>query len=197
MKRFIFYSITTLFLNPLSAQFQCGVKSGINVSEFIAYKSWRRDFKLGGNAGFFCVAPINRNFLLQAELIYSSKGSGMQRYYYNRYNKMNSKLQYLNLPLMLGFRAVNKLKLLLGPEVGLLASTNDSGPYRKIDFSGVAGAGYSICNNIGVEVRYDHGFSKLIKGLIVSQDGTVEGYKYFGSNRTFQASLWYQFDLKN
>lgn len=195
MKRFFFFAATVFSFTSLSAQFQLGIKSGVNVSRFIVNENVHWDFKWGGNAGFFCAKPVNKFFLLQAELIYSAKGSGMKRYY--SYSKWNSKLQYLDLPLMLGYTPVNKLKLLMGPEIGLLVSTNDGSPYRKTDFSVVVGAGYSIRSNIGIEARYDHGLSKLIKGLIVSQDGRVEGYKYFGSNRTFQLGLWYQFDLKN
>ena len=179
-------------------QVSYGLKSGINIAttrDLIAYPRNR----LGWYAGGFAVIPIRKNFFLQTELIYSSKGNRS----YNQIGpwKIITRLNYLNLPILLGYKIDQKTSLLFGPEFGYKTSAytvfsngnrfDDSKHYPPdFDLALAVGISHKATKNVSVEIRYNYGF----KTLYYVDEGGIRHSEIRGGNRVFQIGIRYKFN---
>lgn len=108
-----------------------GAKAGISVSNL------RGDYpngidenksKIGLNFGGFAEYEINEKFTLQPELLFSTQGNtyGYKDYYgggsYYDGVEYNLKLNYLNLPIILKYKIIEKLSIDFGPQIGYVIS---------------------------------------------------------------------------
>ena len=183
--------------NSSFGQVSFGIKSGINIATtngLIAYPENR----IGWYAGGIAVISLNKKLFLQPELLYSSKGDKSDNN--NQTITMVTRLNYLNAPLLFGYKINNKLFLLFGPELGYLISahivfannniaTTKSYP-PKFDISLDLGVNYMFTKNIGIEVRYAYGFNTLYSINVPTGNRYVETN---GANRVFQIGLNYKF----
>lgn len=143
--------------------------------------------------------PINKKFLCQSGLLYFHKG-----YSYNQTysaspatpassHRLSTNLNYLALPVLAGYNLKNKIHCFIGPQVGyLLTARYPYYYYRKFDFSAVASAEYKLFKNFGIYTGYNYGVSKITKGVVVDNTGTVTGFEYIGSNRTLFLGIFYE-----
>ena len=189
-------TVTSFFhSNHSYSQVRFGVKSGINIAttrDLIAYPRNRLAWYAGGLAKI----PISKKFFLQTELLYSTKGNRS----YNQVGplKIVTRLNYLNVPILLGYKIDQKTSLLFGPELGYMTSAhialsngenfNESNSYHpKFDMGLSIGLNYRIVNDVGFEVRYNYGFKTFyyIDRSGVRHDETKAG------NRVFQIGVNY------
>lgn len=189
-----------LFSNLSYSQVSFGMKSGINIAttkNLIAFPKNR----VGWYGGGFAIIPIRNKFFLQPELLYSSKGFGV-----NQTNPLNApnatyRLNYLNLPILLGHKIDRKTSVFFGPELGYLISVHQV--YRhddnvdvskdfppKFDVGMNVGLNYKLMKNIGIELRYNYGFNTLYD---VDAVGNRHGDGINGANRVFQIGVNYSF----
>jgi hypothetical protein len=177
------------------SQVSFGVKSGINIAttkDLIEFPKNRIGWYVGG----FGVIPLHKKFFLQIELLYSSKGqrtdkiSGAQ-------DKSITRLNYLNIPILFGYKIDRKTFFVLGPEIGWLTSAqlkysgdfmNVSKNYPpKFDMAIDIGVNYMIIKKIGAEVRYSYGFNTIYTVDAVGN----RNVETKGANRVFQIGLNY------
>jgi hypothetical protein len=193
-KRFVILLI--LFINYSGySQVSFGAKSGINIATtkgLIAYPKNR----IGWYAGGFATIPFSKKFFLQPELLYSSKGHRSNGLIGD--SKMNTRLSYLNAPILLGYKIDRKTSLSFGPAIGYLASAHIAVSNNEIldvsknyppkfDVSLLIGLNYLIKKNIGIEARYDYGLNTLY-----SIDAVGNRYSNTkGANRVFQIGIKY------
>lgn len=190
-------SIILIISIPTYSQVSFGIKSGMNITttkNLIAYPKNRIGFYGGG----FVTIPLDKKLFLQPELLYSTKGDKP----YNEFSAPNSTLRfnYLNLPILLGYKIDHKTSLLAGPELGVLTSAllkiyknkkfDASKNYpNKFDAALDIGISYNAIKSIGIEARYSYGFKTLSykddAGILHNQNG--------GSNRVFQIGINYSF----
>ncbi len=146
------------------------------------------------NAGAGITIPVSRQFVIQAELNVEQKGSGMKiikagydyRYiicdpgpcsngYLPAEGKFSSRLTYLTLPILAGYR-FGKITLLAGPYVAYklgesikgtftLSSSAIANPlaatgnrYKNMDWGISTGAVYAITRLVSLDFRYNQGF---------------------------------------
>ncbi len=196
----IFLTLCILFsLSQSYGQVSFGVKAGLNISN-AKFDGLNHSARLGLNAGILSRIKIAKKFLLQPEVIYSIKGykfpsTGIS-------GKGTLSLNYINIPILLGFKPVDKLLVNFGPEIGFLTaakSTFDNSTadlkkiYQKIDIGLALGVAYNLSKNLGIDVRYNYGFEGLIKASFEDVSGTFIEQRTIGSNRVLQIGLFYLF----
>lgn len=195
MKKTILLFISIIAVNFSYSQISFGVKSGVNIAttkNLIAFPENR----LGWYNGVYSRITITRKTFIQPEILYSSKGRRTQNNFNN--SKTALRLNYLSIPLMLGYEIDNKTSLLLGPEFGYLTSAhllfsnkenlNVSNNYPpKYDVGLGVGLNYHLFKRTGFEVRYIYGFNTLY-----SVDAAGTRYTDIkGGNRVFQIGFNY------
>ena len=196
LKKFLFSFLFSLIGYLSYSQVSLGVKSGINIAttkDLIAYPKNR----IGWYAGGFATIPLHKKFFLQTELLYSSKGDGVNQ---SNIPKTILKFNYLNVPILFGYNIDHRTSLVFGPEFGyrtsshMLYDNNENFNVTKnysprVDAGLDIGLNYNVIKNIGIEVRYNYGFKILyyIDGAGVRHTETK------GANRVFQIGLNYLF----
>jgi opacity protein-like surface antigen len=131
MKKIILTSIMLCSVFAFSQDIKFGAKVGLNLSNL------RGDYpaavnehnsKIGFHIGGFAQYEINDKFTLQPELLFSTQGNtyGNKTYYgggtYYDGAEYNLKLNYLNLPIILKYKIIEKLSIEIGPQIGYLMS---------------------------------------------------------------------------
>ncbi len=172
-----------------------GVKSGINIATTKDLIEFPKN-RIGWYAGVAAVIPLHK-FFLQPELLFSSKGNGVDQI---NLSETVLKFNYLTVPILFGYKIDRKTSLLFGPEFGYLISAamiygnnenlDVSKNYSpKFDAGLDIGLKYNIIKNISIEVRYNYGF----KILYYTDYGGVVHNESKGANRVFQIGLAYLF----
>jgi opacity protein-like surface antigen len=183
------------------SQFNVGVKAGVNyvnvaVPDGFSDNEYRFGYHFGGYARF----SFNERISLTGELLYSNKGYKFNEDIANGSGSLH--LNYINLPILFGFKPVNKLTILAGPEFGYRLSAKSKFDSQTVDVSdiwdnkfdfGIAGGiNYAITDKIGVELRYVHGLTSIMKDAYLRDDmNNPIGGNLDLLNRAFQISALY------
>lgn len=149
------------------------------------------------HVGGFARIPVNSQFHIQQEVLYSMKGYHFDPDHYTRLN-------YVSLPLLLSHQANEKLLVSGGVELGYLISAksgnndvieewkqNNIDVYRfetgvLIDFQ------YLISEKIGISARYIHGITAVTYSEVTITDefgSTIAEIKEREKNRAIQLSF--------
>ena len=187
----------------LCAQYNYGFKAGLNYTKNVVnQQSTINDskYKAGIHFGFFASANVTQKVDLQVELLYSSKG---YRFVETALSESgNLTLNYLSLPLLIGYQASKEIRVSIGPEIGyLISATSKFGPDKidvsdkwnnNLDIGIAAGLNYMLNENIFTGIRYIHGFSSVVKNASVSDsNGNSTGERARFQNRSLQLSIGY------
>ena len=114
-----------------SQEIKFGAKIGLNLSNLRGdYPTGidEHNSKIGFHIGGFAEYEINDKFTLQPELLFSTQGNtyGYKDYYgggsYYDGADYNLKLNYLNLPVIVKYKIIEKLSIDFGPQIGYLMS---------------------------------------------------------------------------
>ena len=208
-KAILLISILYFISESLKAQIQIGAKSGVNYVNTVLNNTPNgidsgTKYRLGYHIGIYNKIPIYNKLSFRPELLFSSKGYSFERLPNSPLTEDGSMhLNYINLPLLLDYKVVDKIALTLGPELGYLLtakSKRESGTFDTknlwdnfFDFGLSTGINYLIYDKLGIEFRYTHGFSSVM-GIIyfTDQNGATLKEKSKFQNRAFQLSAYYQ-----
>jgi len=195
MKKLCLIFSALIIVNNSYGQISFGVKSGMNIATTKGLIEFPEN-KVGWYGGGFVIIPVSKKLFLQTELLYSSKGQSTEKL--GPQEKSVFRFNYLNAPILLGYKIDYKTSLLLGPEIGYLTSAqrryyssqfmdvSKSFP-SKFDAGLNVGLNYKVLKNIGVEIRYSYGFKTMY-----SVDGAgVRHSENNGANRVFQIGVFY------
>jgi opacity protein-like surface antigen len=139
MKKIILTSFMLCSAFAFSQEIKFGAKVGLNLSNLSGdYPTGidEHNSKIGFHIGGFAEYEINDKFIIQPELLFSTQGNtyGYKDYYgggsYYDGADYNLKLNYLNLPIILKYKIIEKLSIDFGPQIGYLMSAK-----TKIDFT--------------------------------------------------------------
>ncbi len=131
MKKIILTSFMLCSVFAFSQEIKFGAKVGVNLSNLNGdYPTGidEHNSKIGFHIGGFAEYEINDKFTLQPELLFSSQGNtyGYKDYYgggsYYDGADYNLKLNYLNLPVIVKYKIIEKLSIDFGPQIGYLMS---------------------------------------------------------------------------
>lgn len=159
-----------------------GLKAGINFANVHDKANSSTDARTSFHVGGLAHIHLSREFALQPEVMYSGQGA--------KYGGNVTKLNYVNIPVLLQYMFGDGFRVETGPQLGFLTSakaksggveTDIKDQVKKTDVSWAFGAGYLGHAGVGVDVRYNLGISSVSKS---SQDVM---------NRVWQIGLFYQF----
>lgn len=187
--------------NQSYAQTRFGIKAGVSLMTLNSVKaegvSENYSYRTGFQGGVFVETQLSDVLFFGPQLLYTQKG-GNVNLTVSGYNVTgHTTISYLDLPVLIGFKATPKLSFLLGPQVSFLltqksasaveglgsATSNDKTQTKSTAFGGNAGVAYDITNNIGVNVHYMRDFSNAAKSE----------YSHGEKNQGFVFSLSYKF----
>jgi len=161
-----------------------GLKGGVNISTF-NQSNLEYDSRIGLHIGGLAHVHLAPEWALQPELQYSQEGA--------KFGNVTTKLDYINIPLMVQYMFSNGFRIEAGPQLGLLVNgkyEDDDGNEEsaEVDFKSTnvalgLGLNYLSNSGLGVGGRYNLGLSDI-----------SESSNNKRKNNTFQISLFYMFD---
>lgn len=151
-----------------------GLKGGLNASNLYANELNDENVRLGFHVGGFAQVLCSKNFALQTELLYSTKGSLVRYDAIDQDVKYN--LSYLDMPLLLVFKIGKVAEIHAGGYASYLLDARisysgdvvngvdkiDRDNLKSYDYGLAAGAGLNI-GAMQVGVRYNYGLVALAK----------------------------------
>ncbi len=211
MVKFIFVcAIVMIVVQQAHSQVRVGAKGGLNyVNNVISQNNLGfvddGEYRLGYHLGFFTFLNLSDKLTFAPELLFSSKGfrfeddgSGLSR-------DGAVHLNYVNMPVLLGYKMQEKINLLAGFELGYLVSARSklytgtvdvSGIWNdKLDFGAAVGLRYFLTKSFPLELRYTHGLTSVIKDVTLTDaNGLVIENNAKFQNRALQFSVGYVFN---
>jgi hypothetical protein len=164
----IFLIAFLLITSVASAQFDLGIKGGINVNK-IDGVSFKDEFKYGYHLGGFAAIGLGKKFGLQPEVLYNQNTLRVDSSYTNVFQNglTNVKLNYISIPILLNYKLVGKfITLQAGPQFGILIDQNRSllqnggDAFKKGDFSMLGGVQIKL-GPLRVNGRYVIGLNNI------------------------------------
>ncbi|RMG88389.1 MAG: PorT family protein [Bacteroidetes bacterium] len=182
----------------LSAQFNIGIKGGLNYSDIAASDlrpvfqvSDIYDYRTGYHVGAFMEHMASPFFGFRLEGLFSTKGAEDKL----QNNKLD--LNYLSVPVLLRIRPLPFAAVHAGAEFGFKISQSDIPDFesQKTDVGWVLGASVKIFSRLGFELRYLHGTTDLSDGTNYTDlNGNPLDLQF--KNRSFQLSVEYYFSAQ-
>ncbi len=179
-----------------------GIRAGANLMNMgklqVLDQNYSTDSQVGFQAGIYGDLPMGGGFAFLPEIMYIQKGAKIKETVSGTTGEFNTKVNYLDIPLLIGYKATPELTVFAGPQVSFLLSQKSTGlvnsdpqiestdteNFSKSLASGAVGLGYSLTPNINLNARYMMDFQKTLKDD-VNQDKI--------KNKGFALSLGYTF----
>ena len=182
-------TFSVVILGQLNAQSRVGVKGGLNLSTLAVlnkpdnYTPPDLDYRTSFHVGVFWNIPLSEKLFLQPELQYSSKGAKPQG--------LTTKLPYLVLPIMIGFKPIDLLQIEGGVEVGYLLKY--AAYHNDVDYGINLGVAFSITDDISAGIRYNLGLNSIFgeEDLQFTDDRGNLIERLILPHRVIQFSLYY------
>jgi hypothetical protein len=186
------------------AQFQFGVRAGLNVADFSGDDAGDTDPRLGFHAGVSAAFPFANSLFIRPEALYSQKGAG----YTEDGDDVSFNIDYLDIPVLLGYTLPTRTNLLLqlyaGPQLSVKLSESvraeglgvDLDLVKSTDLGLVLGGDVGAVRvgsrqAFGVGLRYAFGLTDIIDASgLGGPDPTVSSDV---RNRVLSVSAFYNF----
>ncbi|GAB2985536.1 hypothetical protein GCM10027049_25430 [Mucilaginibacter puniceus] len=165
----IFFGATNIYAQK--GQTRIGIKAGLSVTTLGAFDYpglfYDYNFRPGFQAGVFLETPISKSVLFSPQVLFTQKGGNVNTTSQNGIIlKGSTQVNYIDVPLLVGFKAYPKLIFYGGPQMSFLASehyiltigkstvtSTETTGTRKIVFGGNVGAGYKVTSNLGLNIN--------------------------------------------
>ena len=173
-----------------------GLKGGVNFTNLIAKNHQGGEFqsRTSFHVGGLVQLPLNQQFTLQPEVLFSSQSAKYHSDYFGDDVGMIRDiwhLNYLNLPLMGQYLFGNGFSLQTGPQLGFLLSAKTKDDFgeqeftqllKTVEVSWAMGTAYTTKMGLGLDIRYNLGLTDIDDTNGIS-----------AKNRVLQAGLFYLF----
>lgn len=191
MKKILLSAVAILALGTAAQaqEIKFGAKAGVNFASVSMDPEGDMDTKsrTGLHIGIVAEFKLTETFAIQPELLYSMQGSKAE------FGGVESetKLDYLNLPIMAKYYVTEGLSIEAGPQIGFLMSAKEEDEdakdgYKSIDFGIGAGLAYDLPMGVFFQARYNVGLSNIGE----TEEGQPDiDYK----NNVFAISVGYKF----
>jgi len=184
-------------------QMRFGIKAGANLMKMgkltFNNQAYSTDYKVGFQAGIYADLPMGGNFAFMPEVTFTQKGGKLKETVSGNTGEFEGKVNYLDIPVLIGYKATPELTVFAGPQVSFLLSQKSTFKangqslgdpitstenFSKSLAGGAFGLAYSITPNININGRYSMDFQKALK-----DDANQDKIK----NSGFALSLGYTF----
>lgn len=162
MKKIIFLPLL-LVMGFVHAQFQFGLKGGVNISNFTGgdFNNIKKSALVAFHAGGLVRIKFD-HLVLQPELLFSSQGAKLD----DGVTEADYKVSYVNIPVMLQWQFKGSFYVEAGPQVGFKVSEDIPNSTienfaKSSDLSFGLGLGFLKNKGLGIGGRYTVGISKV------------------------------------
>jgi len=189
MKKIILAAIAVMAFGLTNAQqTRFGIKGGLNLTTFAGGDYWDAKSLVGFQVGGFAEIKIIERLSIQPEVLFSTQGAKLDNF------DIDSKLNYINIPVLAKFYITKQFTVEAGPQLGFLVSAKNDGRDAKDNFKSVDtgfnfGAGYNFTDNVSVNLRYTVGLSNIADYNAEDFDEYVDSPK----NSVLALTLGYKF----
>ncbi len=162
------------------AQFQLGVKGGLNLSE-LSMDNISTNTRTGYHLGAFTSVKFGK-VAIQPEVIFSQQGT---KFNFDG-DDLESNFSYINVPVILKLYLLGGLNLQIGPQFGYLTSAeSDFNPieemgsrnvrsfYDNADISLALGFGIDLPFNVNLDFRYNKGLNDIADSNLAATQNQV------------------------
>ena len=177
MKRLILTFATIISISFIQTTFAQdvtgGIKGGLNMSNLYIDDIDDENMRIGYNAGFFGQIHLTDDFLIQPELLFSTKGA--HAYYEGPFNQdVRFNLNYIDLPVLASIELGDFFVIQAGGYAAYLVSANtdysndftsgfqelDRDNFHSMDYGLVGGVAVNF-DPVQIGVRYNKGLSQI------------------------------------
>lgn len=161
----------TFAANAQSDQMRFGIKGGFQSTNFSEgdFDS-RSAFYVGGLVDL----PVQGNFHVQAELLYSAEGAEFDF----GGATFKSHLDYIRIPVLAKYYVMQGLALQAGPNFGFNIDSPEGSDPKGFDFGISGGATYEFQQNFFIDLRYNAGMTKIADESDAKNNGFAIGVGY-------------------
>lgn len=170
--KLLFVAAFMIFSSAAMAQFNIGVKGGVNISK-VNDKAFRDEFTYGYHLGGFAEVGLGKRLKIQPEVLWNQINTRADTAFRNIYsnaldfsNYKDVKLNYLSIPVLLSYKLGNVLYLQAGPQFGILLNQdktlleNGKEAFSKGDFSMLGGVQLNV-SKLRLSGRYFVGLNNI------------------------------------
>ena len=182
------------------SQTRVGIKAGLSLTTLGAATSGgvsvNYDYRPGFQGGVFLEAPLSSSISFNPQVLFTQKGGNINTTISGVKITGSTQLNYIDVPLLMGFKANTNLTFYVGPQISFLLSQKDiytvgastttntsTTGARSTLFGGNLGAGYKFTDNVSLNANYIFDFSDA------AEAASSNGEK----NRGFVFTLGYSF----
>jgi len=164
MKKIILCAIAVMVFGFTNAQkTKFGVKGGLNLTTFSGGNYYDAKSLVGFQVGGFAEIKVIERLSIQPEVLFSTQGAKLDG---GSFGDFNSKLNYINVPVLAKFYITKQFTAEAGPQLGFLVSAKQDGHNAKDSFKSVDtgfnfGLGYNFTENVSVGLRYTVGLANI------------------------------------
>ena len=164
--------LSTMIISVAHAQsFHLGIKGGADINK-ITGQSFSDEFSFNYHLGGFAQIGFGKKFYVQPELVFNQfkqdTSSNFSDIYKNVLSSTHSdvKLNYLSIPILLGYKVSNIMSIQAGPQFAILKEKNVSllengkDAFKNGDFSMLAGVQFKL-SSFRIYGRYAIGLTNL------------------------------------
>lgn len=150
----VFIGLSTIY--GFSQETKFGVRAGLNISnmDFEPDATFSNKHRNGFMIGFFGEFGLSKGVALVPELQFSSEGGKDE----------SIRIDYIQVPAYFKFKISEKLRLGLGPQVGIKVHEYEDG-FRNFAYSGVGGIEFKVSHQLFVDARYTYGFVNALDDI--------------------------------
>lgn len=192
-------------LNTAKAQStspRIGIKAGANYMTLGQLETggatYDYDYRFGFQGGLMADLPLSSQVSFMPQVLYTQKGGTLKATVANTTGEIKTRLNYLDVPLLFGFKPSSEVTLFAGPQVAFLLSqssdtyvngaatsnTTSTDGLRKNAIGGNVGIGYNFNSNVSLIGNYVFDFDKA------ANDNSSQSK---AKNSGFALSLGYSF----
>ena len=198
-KLFVFATIALMAVGVQAQEVAFGAKAGVNFASLSGDDAEGLDGRTGFHLGVIADIAITNRFSIQPEVLYSTRGAKQDNFLFedefgdDMTGKVEIKLDYIDVPVMLKYYVVQGLSL----QAGLQFSFNTSSEMEfsddtdsitigmedeteSFDIGGAVGLGYDLPMGLFLQGRYTTGFTEIFT------DSDIK-------NNVLQLSIGYKF----
>nr|WP_294791812.1 porin family protein [uncultured Mucilaginibacter sp.] len=195
----------TAGLNTATAQStrpRIGIKAGANYMTLGQLETggatYDYDYRFGFQGGLMADLPLASQLSFMPQVLYTQKGGNVKGTIGSTTGELKTRLNYLDVPLLVGFKPSPDVTLFAGPQVAFLLSqssdtyvngaatsnTTSTDGLRKNAIGGHVGLGYNFNSNVSLIGNYVFDFDKA------ANDNSAQNR---AKNSGFALSLGYSF----
>ena len=164
-KLFLFAALAVFGMSSMMAQLSFGAKAGVNLASLSGDDADDFDGLTSFHVGAVAVFPLGEMISLQPELVYSSQGAS----YDIEGIDVKTKVDYLNIPIMVDVNLAEGFSLQGGPQFGINISskvdidgeTEDIDDTETLDIGVGIGAQYKLPMGVFFQARYTVGMTEI------------------------------------